>query len=1321
MAEGGETEIHTDASTITMDDVVQAAVRAVLLHQQTMSGPQNATSPQPSVPTQPPFRNSEIAALLPPFNGFSDDVERWLDGVEAVQNAYQVPESIVKLIAVGKLENEAKKWYQSKVTHITMEWENFKEELKAMFKKRVNKVEAVREFEKRRWGRNESFPAYFAEKVRLGNIAGLNDDDIKEYMIDGIDNVMLQNFVRINNPVELTNLLDIMKDVKKEDNKHTRKFHNHNAIVPKTNVNSSEQKVRQELRCYNCDSIGHIARNCQKPRRARGSCYECGSTEHQVKACPKKNQTISVIQSTGTVGKTKKNVVTINLIAMDGEAREGSIQTTCLIDTGSPISFIKSEFVHENNYNMLINDRDKFIGINKSHLNVLGIYYTEIVVDCTYKIKVKLYVVPDDTMSYGCVLGTNVVEPQSFLFKDEILNNASDPVENPFAEILNVQFDPEPENKKEMLNVEEGTDLETKAKISLIYENSYKNNFNDSVVNEKHEMKIKLKSDAPIYFRPRRLSYHEKEKLQAILDDLLGKGIIRPSNSEYASRVVLVRKKNNEIRLCVDFRELNKITIRDNFPTPLIDDNLDLLRDKRYYSALDLKNGFYHIKMHADSVKYTAFITPMGQYEYVRMPFGLTNAPRVFQRFISDIFHELIRSHNIIFYMDDLLIATEDLNEHLDILRRTFEIAATNGLKFRLDKCFFLRSVIDYLGYTVSQEGIKPNPENVESVRNYPIPTNPKAVQRFLGLASYFRRFIPSFSLKAKPLYDLIKKDVKFKFGEQELIAFETLKEHLIQAPILAIFSPLLETEIHCDASAKGLAGILMQKQKDGLFRPVRYLSKRTTEYESRLHSYELEMLAIVYTVQKLHVYLQGIKFKIVTDCAAVKMAFHKKIMNPRIERWIMEMSNYDYDIEHRSNTKMQHVDALSRCHNICVIEENSFEQNLNFAQNLDPRIRELQQELETTERKDFELHDGLVYRKTKNDVLFYVPEKMEKNVIVACHDDLGHTGIDKTMEYISRSYWFPEMKRKVSEHVANCLKCIAYNNKSGRQEGNLHPIPKGNLPFVTIHVDHYGPLSQTRKKNKYVFEIIDAFSKFVTLFAVKSVKTSEVLSCLKTYFRYYSTPLRIISDRGSAFKSADFEAFMDEYNIQHVKVAPFTPEANGQIERINRDLTPMLSKLTKLGGNWDEILPEVEFAMNNTYCRAISDSPARLLFGVNQRDKNDVMRYYLHTESERNLNQLRTDASASIEKTQEYNRTYYNDKHKLPVKYEVGDFVMIKNVDVTPGIQKKLLPKFKGPYEVKKRLDNDRYLVGDIEGFQISQIPYESVCSPKNMKRWLH
>lgn len=346
-------------------------------------------------------------------------------------------------------------------------------------------------------------------------------------------------------------------------------------------------------------------------------------------------------------------------------------------------------------------------------------------------------------------------------------------------------------------------------------------------------------------------------------------------------------------------------------------------------------------------------------------------------------------------------------------------------MELRLDKCRFLQTKLDYLGYTITNEGIRPTDQGIKAIRKFPIPRNIRAVQSFLGLCSYFRKFVENFSVIAKSLYDLTKKNVNFQFGETERQAFEALVNRLTDAPILSLYSPRDETELHCDASSVGFGAILLQKKADRKLHPVFYFSKRTTETESKYHSFELETLAIIYALRRFRTYLLGLKFKIITDCQALSLTLNKKETNPRIARWVLEMQNYDYTLEHRLSSRMLHVDALSR--QIFVIEDNFFDKNLALCQNDDPVITKIRKELELSESKLFEMRNGLVYKKHQGHILFYVPTVLEASVIHKYLNEMSHVGTEKTIRNILSSYWFPEIKSKVEKHLKSCLKCIAF------------------------------------------------------------------------------------------------------------------------------------------------------------------------------------------------------------------------------------------------------------------------------------------------------
>ena len=425
----------------------------------------------------------------------------------------------------------------------------------------------------------------------------------------------------------------------------------------------------------------------------------------------------------------------------------------------------------------------------------------------------------------------------------------------------------------------------------------------------------------------------------------------------------------------------------------------------------------------------------------------------------------------------------------------------------------------------------------------------------------------------------------------------------------------------------------------------------------------------------------------------------------------------------------MQHVDALSRVFNILVIESNPFEWNLSVSQTQDPKIIEIRKLLEERQLNSSEMRNGVIYRKKGDNLLFYVPSNMEKHVLFRYHDQMGHLGYTKTKEIISRTYWFPNLSKKIEDHVKNCLKCIFFSPTTGKTEGHVHIVPKGCVPFATIHFDHFGPVDKmnVQVSKKYVFLIVDAFTKFVKLYATKTTSSREAIECLKFYFQNYSRPNTLVSDRGTAFTSVKFSDFLSENHIRHILIATGSPQANGQVERINRTMTPMLAKLTdnKSGLQWYKILKIVENSMNNTVTRSTKLTPSRLLFGVDQRGEpiNDVKEFIENQiqENPRNLDLLRQTAQDNTEQAQNNNKEYCDRRRKKAHEYSEGDLVLIRNFDCTLGASKKLTPEFKGPYQVVRRLRFNRYVIADVEGYQNTQKPYKGIWEMKNMRPWIN
>lgn len=341
-------------------------------------------------------------------------------------------------------------------------------------------------------------------------------------------------------------------------------------------------------------------------------------------------------------------------------------------------------------------------------------------------------------------------------------------------------------------------------------------------------------------------------------------------------------------------------------------------------------------------------------------------------------------------------------------------------------------------------------------------------------------------------------------------------------------------------------------------------------------------------------------------------------------------------------------------------------------------------------------------------------------------HNEMSHVGTEKTVRNILNSYWFPEMKTKVERHVKNCLKCIAFTPNTGRLEGSLHSIPKGDVLFDTIHVDHLAPASRSNShKNHYIFLVVDAFMKYLKLYATKTTNAAEIIKCLKSYFEHYSRPLRLVSDRGSCFMSHEFDEFLTNHNVHHIQVATASPQANGQVERFNRTILPMIAKLSdERNTPWYNVVSDVEFACNNTASSATNKCPSKLLFGIVQRGKvidnlRDALEADEREKPTHDLPQIRKRASEQTKRRQDANKDRYDHRHKTANKYQAGDKVMIKNFDNSPGVSVNMIPKYKGPYQVERVLRNDRYVIKDVDEFQLSQTPYHGTWEASNMRPW--
>lgn len=481
-----------------------------------------------------------------------------------------------------------------------------------------------------------------------------------------------------------------------------------------------------------------------------------------------------------------------------------------------------------------------------------------------------------------------------------------------------------------------------------------------------------------------------------------------------------------------------------------------------------------------------------------------------------------------------------------------------------------------------------------------------KQLQRFLGLTGYFRKFIGGYATISKPLTKLLQKEVEYVFGEEQRSSFNTLKRVLVTDPVLKIYDEKAETELHTDASKDGYGAVLMQKDECDKFHPVAYMSQQTSSAERNYSAYHLEVLAVVRAVEKFRVYLLGIKFKIITDCAAFKHTLKAKELSTRIARWALMLEEYEYEVIHRSGTVMKHVDTLSRAP-IMIVTSDPMIEALRRSQRSDERVKAIVELLKVQPFEDYFLSDDLLMTVIKGREVIVVPAAMQSELIRTVHEN-GHLGARKLEEIIQQEFYIPNLIELVKRTIECCVECILAERKRGKTEGLLNPIVKGDTPLDTYHLDHLGPMDTTEKKYRYVFVVVDAFSKYTWIYPTKTTNSFEVIQRLSAQSECFGNPRRIVSDKGAAFTSNDFKQYCKGKNIERVEISTGVPRGNGQVERVNQVIMGMLRKLcVNDPTKWYKHVANIQRWINSSPHQSIGITPFEAMFGVPMRHEEDL------------------------------------------------------------------------------------------------------------------
>ena len=823
-------------------------------------------------------------------------------------------------------------------------------------------------------------------------------------------------------------------------------------------------------------------------------------------------------------------------------------------------------------------------------------------------------------------------------------------------------------------------------------------------------------SDCKIY----PLSPNEQDELQKFLNENLKSGRLRPSKSPMASPFFFIKKANGTLRPVQDYRKLNEGTIKNKYPLPLIQELIDKTENAKFFTKLDVRWGYNNIRIKEGDEWKAAFRTNRGLFEPTTMTFGLCNAPATFQRFMNEIFKDLIDEGHVVVYLDDILIFAETRPEHDKVLRRVLETLRQHKLFLRAEKCSFAQPTLTYLGNIIGEGQIRMDPKKIEAVRSWPIPSTLRQLQSFLGFCNYYRRFIRDFSKIARPLHNLTGK-AEWNWTEDQQAAFDKLKDAICQEPVITIYVPGSPLRVETDSSDFANGSILSQKIDD-VWHPVAFRSKSLQEAQRNYEIYDKELLAIIEALREWRHYLIGteIPFEIWTDHQNLTFFREPHKINRRQARWYNELQQFNFTLVHKKGSQMGKADLLSRRadldggekdnENVTVLKSEWFARAITVEALDDDFIRRIRQTqsnldnvvrraLEDPKQTDWKVEDGIVMFQER----LYVPrnKRLREDIIRKHHDvpTAGHPGQKSTRELITRNYFWPQLTWDVNRYVSGCVKCQMTKPKRQLPRAPLNPHDAPPHPWHTISGDLIGELPQSSGYNA-ICVFVDRFSKQIHAIPTHTTCTASGMATLfrDHVFKLHGVPKKFISDRGPQFES---KFSRDLYQLLGIEANPSTayhPQTDGQTERINQEIEQYLRLFVNYHqSDWAEWLSLAEFSYNDKRSSATGFSPFYINHGRHpykgtEPNFQDVTNEAAQTFAER-MDAIRKETESALRLTAETMKKYYDKNRRPALEYKPGDKVLLEGLNLTVNRpMTKFSDKRYGPFTVVKKVGKSAY-----------------------------
>ena len=858
---------------------------------------------------------------------------------------------------------------------------------------------------------------------------------------------------------------------------------------------------------------------------------------------------------------------------------------------------------------------------------------------------------------------------------------------------------------------------------------------------------ISLKSDEPVYVKQFKIPDAHREEVEKHVAEWLKMGVVQPARSKFNSPIFAVGKKNGGIRLVQDFRALNAQTHLDKYSMKDVSECIGEIgrSGSSIFTTIDLTGGFWQLLLQPKSRPYTAFTVPgQGQFEWVTTPMGLLGAPASFQRLMEAVVRGL---DNVIVYIDDLLLHSADYEAHLRQLDQLLRRLTEHNVKINLQKCEFGSKNVAYLGFRLTEQGVKPGKDKLKAVEQAQPPCNVQEIRQFLGLCNFFRTHVRNFAQITAPLTALTRKDSSWKGGPlppESLKAFRELQSSLCSEPVMAYpsrerpYALITDASLGLDGQPGGLGAILTQVDTKGQHHAIAYASRRLQKHEANYTPFLLEMQAAVWAMDHFDTYLKGRHFSLFTDHRPLEKLgkVHTKTLN-RLQEM---MNRFDFEIFYKKGSEMP-ADYLSRN----VVAAIGWErETLAKAQDQDNLVKALKAFLLNRELPSDEkcqrlvrhladscfVENDLVWKRVKRQfepsrVVIFLPEQMIQDVLQDAHGHLlgGHDGVFKTKERLFQCYYWPGMDHDITDHLQRCHKCQLRKKVSNPEPLIVTSLPQPTEPSQRIHADLFGPLRTSGSQKKFILCMTDAFTKYVELVPIPNKEAPTVAKAIfEKWFCRYGMPLDIVTDQGSEFCAKLTEDLFKHMQVSHLKTTAYHPQCNSQAEVANKTIAKYLASFVDDSTlDWEDYVAPLMLVYNTSFHRSIKTTPFFLTYGIEPRLPNlpapDVRRkFYGESSSDELLLRLLTarDVARRNNEISSEQAADYVNKRASPHNFVEGQLVLL---DEKSFLHKnaKLAPKWSGPHRVARlkgennvelKLKNGRHLLTNASRLKAYLVP---------------